>query len=123
MRAFIHKLITIALLLALPLQGMSAVLMPFHCLIDEQHEKVTVSAQHHHESAAHEHDRTVPAAVQHDDSETSAHDAGHCYNHVATGAPSVAILTAPDMPFVSVNQISTAPPLFFPEQLLRPPRA
>jgi len=38
----VRKLIAILLLLALPLQGLSAVLMPFHCLTDEQDEAATV---------------------------------------------------------------------------------
>ena len=111
------------LLLALPLQGLSAVLMPFHCPPDEQHEAVTVGTQPHHESVAHEHDRDVPATTQ-NDGNPSNNGAGHsCDNYMYTGAPSVAVLAAPDTPFVSVNYISTVPPLFFPEQLLRPPRA
>ena len=122
MRAFVHKLIAIVLLLSLPLQGLSAALMPFHCLSDEQHEEVTVSAQHHPQSMTHDHGGNSTTGAQHD-GDPSSKEGGHfCCNHVYTGAPSVAVLTAPDTPFVSVNQIPTVPPLFFPEQFLRPPR-
>ncbi len=122
MHKSVRKLLAIVLLLALPLQGLSAVLMPFHCLTDAQHEVATVSAHQHHESAANEHDN-ISSATAHHDSDTPSNDAGHlCCHHVYTGAPSVVVLAAPDTPFVTVNQISTAPPLFFPEQFLRPPR-
>lgn len=122
MRKLVHKWLALALLLALPLQGLSAVLMPFHCLSDSQHEPATVGAHQHQTDVTHEHDRNSSATTQHDGG-PSSNEAGHlCCNHVYTGAPSVAVLTAPDTPFVSVGQISTAPPLFFPEQFLRPPR-
>ena len=123
MHKSVRKLLAIMLLLTVPLQGLSAVLMPFHCPADEQHESVAAGAQHYHESVVHEHEGNSPATAQHD-GDTSKNDAGHlCCNHVYTGVPSVAVLTAPDTPFVTANQISTAPPLFFPEQFLRPPRS
>lgn len=123
MHKSVRKLVAMLLLLALPLQGLSAVLMPFHCLTDDQHASATAGPQHHDESVAHEHDTTVPAMAQHHGS-PSGNEAGQfCCHHVYTGAPSMAVLPAPEMPFVSVRQISTTPPLFFPEQLLRPPRA
>ena len=123
MRKSVRKLLAIALLLTVPLQGLSAVLMPFHCLTDEPHEAAAASAQHHHESVVHEHDRHSPATAQHD-GDTPSNDAGHlCCNHVYTGAPTVAVLATPDSPFVSVNQIPTVLSPFFPERLLRPPRA
>lgn len=122
MPAFVHKLLAIVLLLTLPLQGLSAALMPFHCLSDEQNEEAAVSAQHHPQSMTLDHDGNSTAAAQHD-GDPSSKEAGHfCCNHVYTGAPSVVVLPAPDTPFVTVSQISTAPPLFFPEQFLRPPR-
>ena len=113
----------IVLLLTLPLQGLSAVLMPYHCLTDAQQTSANAGAQHHDESVAHEHDTTSPATAQHHGSPSGNEAGDFCCCPVYTGAPSVPVLTAPEMPFVSVNQISTAPPLFFPEQLLRPPRA
>ena len=111
-----------ALLLALPLQGLAAVLMPFHCLPDEQQTSAIAGAQHHDESVVHEHATSAPATAQHDGSPSSNATGDFCCSPAYTGAPSVAVLTAPDMPFVSVNQVSITPPLFFPEQLLRPPR-
>ena len=118
----VRKLIAILLLLALPLQGLSAVLMPFHCLTDEQDEAATVSADQHHDSVAHEHDGKSPAVAQHH-GDASSNDTGHlCCNHVYTGVPSVAVLAAPDTLFVSIDQISIVLPPFFPERLLRPPR-
>ena len=123
MHKSIRKLVALLLLLALPLQGLSAVLMPFHCPPDKQHDAVAVGVQQHHESVAHEHDRNVPATTQ-NDGNPSSNEAGHfCCDHVYTGAPSVAVLAAPDTPFVTVNKIHTVPPPFFPERLLRPPRA
>ena len=99
--------------------------MPIHCLSDAQHEGVTIDAQHHHENvmlARDKHDSHSHATTQHDGN-TSSSDAGRlCCNHVYTGAPSVALLPAPDMAFFAVHQISTVPPPFFPERLLRPPR-
>lgn len=123
MRVFVHKLVVILLLLTLPLQGLSAALMPFHCVSDEQHEEVAIGAQHHPQNEAHgDHGGNSIAAAQHD-GDPSGKEAGHfCCNHVYTGAPSVALLATPDTPFVSVDQISTVPPPFFPERLLRPPR-
>ena len=124
MHTWLCKLVTLVLLLALPLQGLSAVLMPFHCLTGDQHASTSAAAgpQHHGESVTHEHDATTAATALHHGS-PSSNEAGHfCCHHVYTGAPSVAVLPAPDMPFVFVDQVATAPPLFFPEQLLRPPR-
>jgi hypothetical protein len=123
MRAFVHKLIATVLLLSLPLQGLSAALMPFHCVSDEQHEEVTVNTPHQLQTVMLDHDGNSTSGVQ-PDGDPSNKEGGHfCCNHVYTGAPSVAVLTAPDTPFVLVNQISTVPPLFFPEQFLRPPRS
>jgi hypothetical protein len=122
MRKFCHKWLAIALLLALPLQGLSAVLMPFHCLSDSQHEAATVGAHQHQTNLAHEHDRNSAATTQ-DDGGPSSNQAGHlCCNHVYTGVPSVAALTTPDTPFVAVDQNFIVPQPFVPEQLLRPPR-
>jgi hypothetical protein len=122
MHEFAHKFLAIVLLLSLPLQGLSAVLMPFHCVTDELHASSADGTQHHHEGVAHEHDSAVPATAQQDGA-PSSNEAGHfCCEHVYTGTPSVAVLAAPDTPFVVENHIPTIPPLFFPEQLLRPPR-
>lgn len=123
MHKWVCKLVAIVLLLALPLQGLSAVLMPFHCLTDDSYASATAGAQRHDESVAHEHATTVPSTAQHHGRPSSNEAGDLCCCPVYTGAPSLAVLTAPDLPFVSVHQISTAPPLFFPEQLLRPPRA
>ena len=49
-----RKLLALVLLLTLPLQGLSAVLMPIHCLSDAPHEEAAVGAQHHHQNAGHE---------------------------------------------------------------------
>ncbi len=114
----------IVLLLTLPLQGWSAVLMPFHCLTDEQQTSANAGAQHHGESVARKFDTSTPTTVQHDGgSSATSNEAGNlCCSPVYTGAPSVAMMTTPDTPFVSVDHISIVPPPFFPEQLLRPPR-
>lgn len=113
-------LVTLALLLAIPLQGLSAVLMPFHCLTDEHHGEAAIgAAQTPPQIAAHEHNSTVA----HDPSDSTSDVVGHsCCNHVYTGAPSVPALIAPHAQFLSVDQISTALRPFFPERLLRPPR-
>ena len=117
-----RKLLALLLLLALPLQGLSAVLVPFHCPIDEHHASAATGAQHHHEGATHQHDAAVPAIDQ-QKGDVSGFETGNvCCNHVYTGAPSIAVFTSPEVPFVVVNQIATTPPLFFPEQPLRPPR-
>jgi hypothetical protein len=118
----VRKWLAMALLLTIPLQGLSAVLMPLHCLTVEQHPAAAVGAHHGHEGVAHGHDKHAAAIAPHD-GDAAGNDAGHlCCNHMYTGVPSVAVLTAPARPFIAVNQISTAPPLFFPEQFLRPPR-
>lgn len=122
MHKSVRKLVAMLLLLALPSQGLSAVLMPFHCLTDDQHAPAAAGPQHHDESVAHEHNTIAPATAQHQGSPSGNEAGDFCCSPVYTGAPSVAVLMAPDMPFVSVHQISTAPPLFFPEQFLRPPR-
>lgn len=122
MHKLVRKLLAIVLLLALPLQGLAAVLMPFHCLPDAQQTSANAVAQHHDESVAHEHATSAPATAQHDGGSSGNETGNFCCSPVYTGAPSVAVLPAPDTSFVTVNQISTAPPLFFPEQLLRPPR-
>lgn len=122
MRKLVHKWLAIALLLALPLQGLSAVLMPFHCLSDSKHEAATVGDHQHQTNMAHEHDKTASAITQHDGGSSSNEAGNSCCNHVYTGAPSVAVLMSPNTPFFSVNQISIVPPPFYPERLLRPPR-
>ena len=122
MHKSVRKLLAIVLLLALPLQGLSAVLMPFHCATDDQREAVTVGTQQHHDGIAHEHDKNSPATAQHGGDASSNETGQLCCNHVTTGVPSVVILTAPDTPFVYESHISVIPPLFFPEQFLRPPR-
>lgn len=122
MRKLVHKWLAIALLVALPLQGLSAVLMPFHCLSDSPHEATTVGTHQQQTNVTHEHDRSSSATAQHDGGPSSNEAGNSCCNHVYTGAHSVAVLTAPDTPFVAVNQISIVPPPFYPERLLRPPR-
>lgn len=122
MHKSLRKLLAFVLLLALPLQGLSVVLMPFHCPIDEQHASATADAQHHHEGVTHQHDAAVPAIDQ-QNGDVSGFETGNvCCNHVYTGAPSIAVFTSPEVPFVAVTPISTTPQLFFPEQPLRPPR-
>lgn len=110
------------LLLVLPLQGLAAVLMPFHCLTDEHHSQIVVSAHQPDQSMAHDHHDKSSVAAR-NDGPPSDSEAGHlsCH-HVCTGAPSMVVLTVPDAPFVSINQISSVLPPFFPERLLRPPR-
>lgn len=110
------------LLLTLPMQGLSAVLMAFHCAPDGQHGEVAVGLQQHHQHVAHEHGSNSLLADQHE-GDASSNDAGHsCGNHTCTGAPSVAAITVPDTAFVSINQAATKLPPFFRERLLRPPR-
>ncbi len=123
MHTLVRKLLALVLMLALPLQGLSAVLMPFHCPTDEQHASATTGAQHDHQAVTHQHDAAAPTIDQ-KNSDVSGFESGNvCCNHIYTGAPSIAVFTSPEAPFVVVNQISTTPPLFFPEQPLRPPRA
>lgn len=121
MHKSVRKLLALVLLLALPLQGLSAVLMPFHCPSDEQHVSANSGVQHQHEGVTHQHDAAAPTIDQ-QNSDVSGFETGNvCCNHVYTGAPSIAVFTSHEAPFVLVNHISATPPLFFPEQPLRPP--
>ncbi len=121
-----RRLLAMILLLTLPLQGLSAVLMPLHCLTDSGHSEMNAAPQHH-QSRAQEHDNSAHATSQpqHDYSQdtSGSNELGHkCCNHVYTGVPSVAILTAPEIPFLSVTEVASTLPPFFPDRLLRPPR-
>jgi hypothetical protein len=120
-----RRLLALLLLLTLPLQGLSAVLMPLHCLTDSEHAGMSADTNHH-QSSAQEHDGNAhhPSPPHADKQGTaSSNDAGHiCCNHVYTGVPSVAVLTAPDTSFAAVTEVSNALPPFFPDRLLRPPR-
>jgi hypothetical protein len=117
------RLALLALLLALPLQGLAAALMPFACAAGspaaaaERHDPAQHSTQHGihaHEAAGHDH----PGDGANGDT------AGHpCCHHVCTGTPAVPLLAALDPPSSYVLYATAVPPPFVPERLQRPPRA
>ncbi len=118
----VHRWIALLLLLALPLQGLAAALMPFHCPADEHGGEVIAGAHQHESITTHSHHETPSTIAEHDGAPADTGVVHLCCNHVYTGAPSVAVVTAPDAPFVLISQVATVLPPFFPERLLRPPR-
>lgn len=123
---WVRKLAALILLLTLPLQSLSAVFVLIHCLSDNQHEDKTVYTQKQlqlelHESAKNSHTFQHSGNSNIDDFSGSTN--GHlCCNHVYTGVPSVAVLTAPETSFFAVTEVADTLPLFVPDRLLRPPR-
>lgn len=122
----VKRLVALILLLAVPVQGLAAVLMPFHCLPDGPHERLISASDQRAHGTPHEHGKSSHAVSQHnaDEGAATGHgETGHkCCNHVSTGVAMVAAVFAPGVPFVAVNHIASILPPFFPDRLLRPPR-
>lgn len=114
------KILVMALLLVMPLQGFAASLSHLLCSSSSAIEK-TVSSHHHggdsNEGTPHEHNDSGSS------NDNNSH-AGHLSCHQLSSAlPSVAVtVSASNLP-VFVPTISVLPSLFFPEQPQRPPLA
>lgn len=121
MQSWLKKLFLTALLLILPLQGVAATLAPISCHSSDR-ESVTAShAQEHDHTATMGHDS---AAGPNDSDGTTSDYAGHlCCHHPVGGMPVMSIIPANTGPTAYTSLPPAWPPLFAPEQQLRPPRS
>ncbi len=114
------KILMIALLLVMPIQGIAASVSHLLCASSSATEPMDTGSGHHHGDsvAAQEHD--------HEGSSNDGNDthAGHLSCHqVSSGIPSITVLTfVGDLPVYHPSSF-TSPNLFIPEQPQRPPRA
>lgn len=110
------------LIVVLPLQGLSAVLMPLHCLSDEQHGGPVADAHQRYEGVGDDHGKRAPEKTSHDGHGFG--ESGHtCCDHVSTGAPSAAALSLAEATFTVAGQSPSVLPPIHRERLLRPPRS
>lgn len=112
------------LMLALPLQGLAALMPSARCADTHQSAHAThdsQQSQHHAAPQMHDH----PADHQQQDNDPSADQAnGHsCCHHVFSGVPSAAIPGLPVPPLAVTSRVSPLTTLYIPELPQRPPQA
>lgn len=115
-----RRILVLALLLVMPLQGFAASLSHLLCSSSSAIEKTDSS--HHHDG-----DGSEVTPHEHNDSGSSndgnSH-AGHLSCHQLSSAlPSVAVTICANNPPVFIPMTFVLPSLFFPEQPQRPPLA
>lgn len=116
------KLVLTALLLILPLQGIAATLASISCHSSDRESVTASQTQQHDHAAAMEHGGSI--AGQNDQDGTSSDYAGHlCCHHPVGGMPVTSVIPAKTGSTAYTSLPPAWPPLFAPEQQLRPPRS
>lgn len=113
------------LMLALPLQGLAALMPSVRCADSHQSEHAahgSQQSQHHAALQMHDHH---PADHQQQDNDPSADQVnGHsCCHHVFSGVPSATIPGLPVPPLAVTPRVSLLTTLYIPELPQRPPGA
>ena len=115
------KILIMALLLVMPIQGIAASVSHLLCASSSAAEPMDMGSGHHHDGsvAAQEHDLEGSSSNNGNDTH-----AGHLSCHqVSSAIPSITVLTfVGDLPVYHPPSF-TSPSMFFPEQPQRPPRA
>jgi hypothetical protein len=105
-----RRILLLALLLVMPIQGIAAPVSHLLCPSSSAAEPLDMGSEHDHEGSSSNDGNNTPA--------------GHLSCHqVSSGIPSITVLTfAGDLPVYHPSSL-TSPSLFIPEQPQRPPRA
>lgn len=117
-----NKILIIAMLLVMPLQGIAASLSHLLCALPSAAELMDMPSGHHHDDsiAVQKHNHEGSGTNDDDNNNHATHLSCH---QVSFGIPSITVLAfASALPVYHPSSL-TSPSLFFPEQPQRPPRA